>query len=74
MILKLFVIILIAYFLIKFIYKPDKKRFKRNPVQGNNSQQIEALVSCPVCTTFFHQEQGVKKKNNVYCSEKCANK
>ncbi|MBU0505832.1 hypothetical protein KJ708_07570 [bacterium] len=74
MILKLFIIILISYFLIKFIYKQDKKRFKRNAVQSNNSQQIEELLSCPVCTTFFQKDQGIKKKNRVFCSEDCASK
>lgn len=77
MLLKILLFILIAYFVIKVLFRSQKKSFTE-PKQGfkkpNKEGAVETLLSCPVCGTFFQNVQGVSKGGTIYCSKSCANK
>ncbi|EKD52461.1 MAG: hypothetical protein ACD_62C00015G0006 [uncultured bacterium] len=77
MFFKFLIVILTLHFLIKFIYKNTKNRFKvnRNGQQGRTQiHQPTTLCSCPACATFFYETQGVQRHGKLYCSELCAQK
>jgi len=75
MLLKILLFIVIAYFIIKFLYRPKKKSFTE-PRQGfktpNKEGAVETLLSCPVCGTFFPKCPGsFKGWKNVLQRDLC---
>ncbi|MCP5464129.1 MAG: hypothetical protein H7A33_03800 [Deltaproteobacteria bacterium] len=78
--LKLIILLGLSYLLLKVLYRKNKTRFTpkktaesfTNKTGANESQQVEALLECPQCATFFQRKQGIVKEQKIYCSQKCA--
>lgn len=64
MILKLlFVIAIVA--LIYFLF------FKKLRKKVDEQSQIDELVECPKCSTFFSKKDGILSNGKFYCSKEC---
>ena len=64
MFMKLVVVVLIVI-LIYFLF------FKKLRKQVDDRNQIDDLIQCPKCGTFFTKKEGVLSNGKHFCSKEC---
>lgn len=78
MFLRILIVILIIYFIIRILSRQKKNLFtskkQRIKTAGGASQKVERLTACPICGTYFQRARGVEKRGMLYCSKRCASK
>ena len=71
MFFKILILLIIAYYLMKWFVR--KKIFTATATRFNGAVDTDTLISCDQCGTFFHANQGIKKFGKDYCSDSCLN-